>query len=156
SQFASDVEAVRSRIDDLKISPARGNMFATLMYLFGPEAERRPNSMVYVFTDCQASGWREVRNQRLDQILPAETQLIGVKVGPHKPLATRAVSGDAPSRQRAVIGLPVFLQARVVNHATDQGEAAEVTLKVFIDEKEITRHPLTVKPGEAAVQKVQY
>jgi hypothetical protein len=31
-----------------------------------------------------------------------------------------------------------------------------VTLKVFIDEKEITRRQLTLKPGETTIQKVQY
>jgi hypothetical protein len=157
SQFVTDPEAIRSKIDELKTTPARGNMFAAFVHLFGPEAEPRPNTQVYVFTDCQASGWREVRNQGLDRHLTTETPVTVVNVGSNKPIPNLAVIGDAPRRSRAVVGLPVFLQARVVNHARDQGGgAAEVTVKVFIDEKEVTRHQLTLKPGETAVQRVRY
>jgi hypothetical protein len=157
SQFVNDGEAVRLRIDELKTTPARGNMFAAFMHLFGPEAEPRPKTQVYVFTDCQASGWREVRNQGLDRNLPGEVQLTVVNVGSNKPIPNLAVVGEPPRRNRAVVGLPVFLRARVVNYAKDQGsEPSDVTLKVFIDEKEITRHQLTLKPGETMVQRMKY
>jgi hypothetical protein len=154
SQFASDPEAIRAKIDGLKTGPGRANMFAALTYLFGPEAERRPNLLLYVLTDCQAGGWREVRGQGLERLIPAEAQVVVVNVGSKEALHNLAVVGDAPRRQRALVGLPVFLQPRVVNYS--KTEAADATVKVLIDEKEVTRQQVTLKPGETAAPKVVY
>jgi hypothetical protein len=158
SQFAVDRELIRNKIEELKTGPSRANLFAALTHLFGPEAERRPDRMVYVFTDCQASGWREVRNQGLERAIPPETQLKVVNVGSNQPMPNLAVVGDARQWQRAVVGLPVFLQTRVAYHAkaSSGGAPQEVTLKVFIDEKEVTRQQVTLKPGETAVRRIQY
>jgi hypothetical protein len=63
-----------------------------------------------------------------------------------------AVVGDAPRDGRCVVGLPLTLRPRVVNFS--KSERAEVTLGVFLDEKEVARMPLSLGPGESAVRKV--
>jgi hypothetical protein len=153
SRFSNDAAGMDDRIDSLKMTPARANFYAAFMQLFGPEAPRRTRPVVYLFTDCQAGGWNEVRNQGLERVLPAETQLVVVNVGSSDRLPNQAVIGDAPPRQRAVVGLPIRLRARVVNHAQ---EPAEVTLRAFVDEKEIARHRLALKPGEVTTKKIFY
>jgi hypothetical protein len=152
SRFSSDTEAIRARIEDLKTSPARANLFAALLHVFGPEAPPRTNPIVYLFTDCQASGWREVKNQGLDRVVPAGTPFVVVNVGSREAATNLAVLGDAPRRPRSVAGLPVLLHPRVVNYS--RTETAEATLSVFLDEKEIARVPVTLKPGEKATRPI--
>jgi hypothetical protein len=154
SRFSSDTESIRGKIEELKTSPARANLFAALMQVFGPEAPARKNPIVYVFTDCQSSGWREVRNQGVERFLPAGAEFIVVNVGSNEPVPNLAVVGEPPRRHRAVAGLPVLLHPRVVNHSKEEADA---TVTVFIDEKEVSRVPLAkLKPGEARTLKVIY
>jgi hypothetical protein len=154
SRFTTDTKGIQDRIDGLKITSSRANLFATLLQLFGPEASRRSNPLVYLFTDCQSSGWLEVRNQGLERLIPAGTPFLVFNVGDKEPLPNRAVIGDAPRRNRAIAGLPIVLRPHVVNYS--KTETAELTLSVFLDEKEVTRTPLTLKPGESLTRSVDY
>ena len=150
----ADAKNVEEEIDDLKTTSSRGNVFAALQHVFGPDAPKRANPVVYLFTDCQASGWREVKNQGLEGLIPDKTPFVVVDVGASDDLSNRAVVGDAPRRGRAVAGLPTYLQPRVVNFS--KTETADLTLSVFIEEKEVTRTALTLKPGETAVRRIPY
>src|SRR5204862_5874215 len=81
SKFASDREALKARIEELKAGPSRANFFAALTQIFGPEAPPRGKPVVYLFTDCQSSGWREVRSQGLERLVPEGTPFVVVQVG---------------------------------------------------------------------------
>ncbi len=154
SRFIRDAKNVEEEIDDLKTTSSRGNLFAALQHVFGPDAPKRANPVVYLFTDCQASGWREVKNQGLEGLIPDKTPIVVVDVGATDDLSNRAVIGDAPRRGRAVAGLLYYLQPRVVNYS--KTETADLTLSVFIEEKEVSRTSLTLKPGETAVRRIPY
>lgn len=154
SHFTSDAKGIEEEITGLQTTASRGNVFAALMHLFGPDASKRTNPLVYLFTDCQASGWREVKDQGLEGLIPDKTPFVVVNVGAADDLANRAVIGDAPRRGRAVAGLPYLLQPRVVN--TSKKESAEVTMTVYIEDKEVSRATLTLKPGETAVRRIPY
>ncbi len=154
SRFIRDAKNVEEEIDGLKTTSSRGNVFAALQHVFGPDAPKRANPVVYLFTDCQASGWREVKNQGLEGLIPDKTPFVVVDVGATDDLSNRAVIGDAPRRGRAVAGLPYYLQPRVVN--SSKTETADLTLSVFIEEKEVSRTALTLKPGETAVRRIPY
>jgi hypothetical protein len=153
SRFNTDTQGIRAAIEGLEPSPARANYFAALLHLFGPEAARRTNPAVYLFTDSQAGSWKEARDQGLDRLLPAGLPLTVVHVGAAQAGDNRAVVGDAPRRNRAIAGLPFVLTPRIVNHGRAE---AELTLSVLIDEKEVARAPVTVKPGEALTRTVVY
>jgi hypothetical protein len=154
SRFSTDTREIHEHIDGLKTSSSRANVFAALVQLFGSESSRRKNPLVYLFTDCQANSWREVRNQGLDRLIPAATSFVVVNVGPQESVANCAVVGDAPRKNRALAGLPFALQARVVNYSRTQ--SAEVTLSMFIDDKVVARTPLTLKAGETLTRKIDY
>src|SRR5262249_54432667 len=106
SRFNSDPRAIEDQIEGLKTSPARANLYAALMSVFGPEAPERPSPAVYLITASQASGWKEARNQGLERLMPADAQLIVVNVGSSDPVPNLAVIGDPPPRQPAIVGLP--------------------------------------------------
>ena len=154
SRFAQDAAPLRERIESLRPTPSRANFFAALSQLFGPGAEQHDNASVYLMTDCQSSGWREARDQGLHRLVPEGTPVYVVNVGSKEPIANLAVLGNAPRRSRVVAGLPVVLQPRVVNNS--KTETADATLSVLIDEKEIARAPLTLKPGETVTRKIVY
>ncbi|MFO0930285.1 MAG: VWA domain-containing protein, partial [Gemmataceae bacterium] len=166
SRFNTDTQGIKDRIEALEPSSSRANLFAALLQLFGPEANRRTNPVVYLFTDGQASTWKEARAQGLERLIPAGTPFTLVNVGATRlgteaaggdtrpvALENRAVVGDAPRRNRAIVGLPFVLTPRIVNHGRTE---AELTLSVLIDEKEVARTQVTVKPGEAMTRSVVY
>jgi hypothetical protein len=153
SRFNTDTQGIRDRIEALQPGSSRANLFAALLQLFGPESARRVNPAVYVFTDCQANSWKEAKNQGLDKLIPEGTSFTVVNVGPTAVGDNIAVVGDAPRRNRAVAGLPFVLTPRVVNHGRVD---AEVTLSVLIDEKEVARTQVTVKPGETLTRNFTY
>ena len=155
SRFNSDADTIREKIEGLEAGPSRANLFAAFSYVFGPGRQPRDSSpAVYLFTDGQASSWREVRDQGLARIIPEGTKITVVHVGSDDPPGNRGVVGDAPRQKLAVLGLPVRLRPRVVNHS--KTEPAEVTVGVFLDDKEVARVPLTLKPGETATKEVIY
>jgi hypothetical protein len=154
TRFSSDAEAIDEHLDALATSPTRGNWFMALSQLFGPQATERSKPTVYLFTDCQASGWRELEQQGVTKLVPPEVKLIVVNVGSQEPLENRAVVGSPPAQHRSIVGLPLVLKARVANDS--KTESAEVTLSTFIDDKEVARSPLAIKPGDTADKEIIY
>ncbi|HUY36540.1 MAG TPA: VWA domain-containing protein [Pirellulales bacterium] len=148
TRFSSDAEAIDEHIEALTTSPSRGNWFMALSQVFGSHAAERSKPTVYLFTDCQASGWRELEQQGVERLVPDDAKLVVVNVGSQEPLQNRAIVGSPPVESRAIVGLPLVLRARVANDS--KTEAADVTLSTFIDEKEIARSPLMIKAGDTA------
>jgi hypothetical protein len=154
SRYTTDAKGIQDQIEGLKTTSSRANLFNALLHVFGPDATRRGNPLIYLFTDCQSSGWKEIRNQGLERLVPTGTPFYVVNVGSNETVANVAVVGDAPRRNRTVAGLPFTLRARVVNYS--KTDKAEVTLNVYLDEKEIARTPLSLKPGETVVRKFNH
>ncbi len=152
SRFTADTQTIRDKIENLKPSPARANLFATLTYLFGPDAPKRTAPVVYLFTDCQASGWREAKAQGLDKLVPAETEFVVVNVASNEPMPNFAAVGTAPVG-RAIVGLPLVLTPRVANYSK---EPADVTVSVLLDGKEVASQALTLKAGETGTRRIIY
>ncbi|MBI5761560.1 MAG: VWA domain-containing protein [Planctomycetales bacterium] len=154
SRFTTDSEAIRDKIESLRVGSSRANLYAALNHVFGPEAPARSNTKVYLFTDGQGSGWREVREQdvQAERLVPADTEFTVVHVGSNEAVSNRALIGDAPRRQRTLVGLPVRMRPRVVNHS--KTETVDVTVSVLLDEKEVARVPMTLKPGETQTKEV--
>jgi hypothetical protein len=141
-----DSERVAATIADLKLSAARANVFAGLTQVLGRDAGRTGNVLLYVFTDGQANGWREVAEQGMAQLLPAGSHVVVVNVGARDRMPNVAVLGNPPSAGHALAGLPLQLEAKVANFNREQ--TAEVTLGLFLDDKEAARAQLKIAPGE--------
>ncbi len=154
SRYSSDAETIREKIEAIEPGPSRANFFAAFSSVFGPGRPRDSRPAVYVFTDGQAGSWREVRDQGLARVIPEGAAITVVNVGSDEPIGNRGVVGDAPRQKLSVMGLPVRLRPRVVNHS--KTEPAEVNVGVFLDEKEVARLALVLKPGETATKEVVY
>lgn len=154
SRFAADSTAIRDRIEGLKAGSSRANMLAAFTQIFGPQAPPREKPTVYLLTDSQASGWKELKQQPVEQLLPKESRFLVVNCGSSDPLPNRALIGDAPRQVRSIVGLPVRLRPRVVNHSLS--ESVDVVISVQIAGKEVARPSLLLKPGETAFKEVIY
>ncbi len=146
SRFSGDTASIDDYIDSLKLSPSRANVFAALNQAFGHDHTDRVRPLVYLLTDCQTGSWRELNQQAADGIVPEKAELIIVNVASQTETANAGVVGNPPPRERAVVGLPLRLSARVTNFSKSQ--PADVTLSMFIDDKEIARTPIGLKPGQ--------
>lgn len=154
NRFSADTESITEHVDDLATSPSRANWLAALSQAFGKGDQARAQPTVYLFTDCQASGWKELATQGIERLVPAEAHLVVVNVGSKQPISNQAVIGSPPRAHRGVVGLPVILRPRVANYS--KSDRADLTLSVFVDEKEVARAPLTIKPGEQADKEIIY
>lgn len=147
SKVTADADMLKERLGGLKTSPSRANLFATFTQLFDGGSPMTTKPWVYLFTDSQASGWRELREQPAEGLIPEGAKLFVIDVGSSAgEIPNRAVVGEVPETHRAIAGLPLPLRARVVNYSKDQPE--DVTVSLLIDDKEIGRKSLTLKPGE--------
>ena len=153
SRFSTEVTDLQDRIDGLQTSPSRANLFAALTGQFGDDRKLPANPLVYFFTDAQATSFREIERQKqvAERLLPPGTPFLLVDVGTKVSRSNLAVVGHPPPRQRAVAGLPVELQARVVNASS---EPADATLTFLINDKEVKRQSVRLKPNEAATRKM--
>ena len=152
SRFAGDTQAIHERIDSLKAGSSRANMLAAFTQIFGPQAPPRDKPVVYLLSDGQETGWRELKSQALPRLLPEGSQLHVVQCGSNAPLSNRGIVGDGPRQVRATVGLPLKLRPRVVNHSDT--ESADVLVSVQLDDREIARPGLLLKPGETASAEV--
>ncbi len=149
SKVTADTESLKEKLGGLKTSPSRANLFATFTQLFGGGSPMTLKPQIYFFTDSQASGWRELREQPAEDLIPEGSKLFVIDVGSSAgEIPNRAVVGEVPEAHRAIAGLPLPLRTRVVNYSKDQPE--DVTVSLLIDDKEIARKSLTLKPGETA------
>ncbi|MFM9964327.1 MAG: vWA domain-containing protein [Planctomycetaceae bacterium] len=149
SKVTADTEALKEKLGGLTTSPSRANLFATFTQLFGGGSPMALKPQIYFFTDSQASGWRELREQPVEDLVPAGSKLFVIDVGSSAgEIPNRAVVGDAPESHRAIAGLPLPLKTRVVNYSKDKSE--DVTVSLLIDDQEVGRKNLTLKPGESA------
>lgn len=152
SRFSGDTQTIEDHIDGLKASPSRANWLAALSYVFSARTPERAKATVYLLTDCQASGWGELATQGVERLVPPDARLVVINVGSKQPLDNRAVVGTPPREHRSVVGLPMVLRPRVANYS--RGDRADVTLSVFIDDQEVARAPLSIKPGDTAEKEV--
>lgn len=154
NRFSSDAEAIRSEIENLEVVPSRANLFAAFSHLFGTKSTELVNPLVYLFSDMQSSGWSEFGEGHSSSLVPDGTELIAVNVGSNQEASNRAIVGGAPDEHRAIVGLPITLRPQVANYSVS--ESQEVAVSIFIDEKEIARTVLSLKPGETSEAEVIY
>lgn len=152
NRFSSDAKAIRQEIEQLHASPSRGNVFAALSQIFGPETPKLNKPVIYLFSDLQSTGWSELADGDSSELVPPDTELTIVNVGSNQEFENAAVIGRSPQDRRAIVGLPIKLNPRVTNHS--ETEVREIPVGIYIDDKEIIRKTLTLQPGETGEAEV--
>ncbi|MBC8354900.1 MAG: VWA domain-containing protein [Planctomycetes bacterium] len=152
SRFASNPDAIRESIDQLEAGAARANWFAALLHTF--QSDRLANPRIYVISDMQQTGWRELKTGETAGLIPTDTEVFVINVGSSKPIENQGIIAGVPDDQHVLAGLPVTLQPRVINFSTV--ESVEVPISVFAGDEEVARKTITVEPGKAAEAEVIY
>jgi hypothetical protein len=114
--------------------------------------ERRAGRAVYLLTDLQRTGWKQVLDQP-GGLAFGDDKLFVVNVGAGERIANAAVVGDAPTSTDAVVGQPVELKPRVGNFSD---RPRDVSLKVEVDGRQIARFSLNVPPGKTTSRTVTF
>lgn len=153
-KFASDAKGLRDKIDAITVGPSRANMAAALSQVYGASGGKSAKPVVYLFSDSQAGSWREMRDPSSAKVVPAGAKLTIVHVGGDAAIPNRAIVGDPPGKARAVVGLPFTLRVRASGDM--KGGDPTATIGVSIDEHEIARLPVTIRPGEAVSRSVVF
>ena len=153
TQYAPDLDTIEKNIESLEVSATTSNLVAALGTLFDPRHPDRSHATVYVFTDAQADAWPAHQREQLANILPAEAQLIVVDVGSGSAVSNCAVVGAPPRSSRAVVNLPVALDAVVTNHGLTP---ATLPIALIINDKEVTHAALTVDAGETVTHRMTH
>jgi hypothetical protein len=150
SQFAADSAELRTAVANLKPSISGGNVHAALSAAL--EEERRNGRTVYLVTDLQRTGWKQVIDQP-GGLTFGDDKLFVVNVGGKDRFANAAVLGDVPADANAIVGQPMELKPRVGNFGD---RAIDVTLRVEIDGRQVGSFSLNVPPGKTTSRTIPY
>lgn len=144
-KLRGDLAQVRDRIESLTASPSGADLRAAFREIFPPGAKRESVLTIYVVTDGQAAGWNQLRRQGLGAVLPDDTRVVLLDVGSSEPVPNLALLGDPPVDEALVVGLPVTLRPLVANYS---GRVRDVVVKAVVEDQEVARAALQLKPGE--------
>jgi hypothetical protein len=150
SQFTADSPELKTAVTGLQPSIASGNIHAALSAVLAEE--RRGGRAVYLLTDLQRTGWKQVLDQP-GALSFGDDKLFVVNVGAGERTANTAVVGDAPTETDAVVGQPVELKPRVGNFSD---RARDVSLSVEVDGRQIAKFSLNIPPGKTTSRTVTY
>lgn len=149
--LAGDREGVAAAVEGLRLTPGRAGFAAAIQEVLG-ERNRPVRGPVYVVCDRQKGDWREVQAQGVGDAVPAGTSVVVLDVGSRDQAGNVSVAGDAPV-ERVVVGMPVTLTARVVNHSA---EPVDVSVGVFVDNREVGRWAAALAANDSAARPVAY
>jgi hypothetical protein len=147
SRFSADADAIQKNIDDIQAGPSRANWLAAISSLFEGNADRLANPRLYLISDMQATGWRELVGNTGEQVVPGETEMFLIGVGSGTEPENRGIVTGAPTNGRVLAGLPVILRPRIANFSPS--ERAEVPISLLIDDDEVDTQVVLIPPGES-------
>jgi hypothetical protein len=150
SQFAADSSELRTAVANLAPGFAVGNVHAAISTAMAEE--RRGGRSIYLVTDLQRTGWKQVLDQPAGAAF-GDDRLFVVNVGAGDRLTNTAVVGDAPTETDAIVGQPVELRPRVGNFGD---RPMEVALRVEVDGRQVARYSLSIPPGKTTTRTVTY
>jgi len=151
-RFAGRSEAILQALDAMRPGSSTSDIGAALATAL--EGPRRGARIIYVITDGNRKTWAGIGNHPALQKLDSDDRLVVMNVGTVATVQNLAATGDPPSSLCPVVGLPVALQASVMN--SSGLETAETVLTVTIDGKEQSRINLSLRPGERATRPISF
>ena len=151
SRFSSDAETIREKIEAW--SPARRGRTCSprSRQVFGPGRRRTARRRPFICspTASRRPGARSATRGSTGSS-PRGRGSPSSTSAPTSRWPTAASIGEAPRQRQAVLGLPVRLRPRVANHS--KTEPAEVTVGVFLDEKEVAPRPFIAQAGRGRLE----
>lgn len=150
-RFAGRPEPILQSLEAMQPGSATSDIGAALaMALSGP---RRGTRVVYILTDGNRKAWSGVEDHPALEELDPDDRVVVMNVGKAGTVRNLAAIGDPPSSLQPVVGLPVVLHASVMNSS---GEDVDTVLTATVDDRELSRLNLSLRPGERATRPVSF
>ena len=142
--FAGRPEWIVRHLEELSTDPAGADLPGALKEVFasGPHGSR----VIYMLSDGLRRTWSGFAGHEVLKHLDAQTNVVVMDVGPSEPIVNTAVVGDAPQTKRALKGLPVLLNATVLNSSPNR--PVDTVLSVLLDEEQVSQVNLALQPGQ--------
>ncbi len=148
--FAARPEKLLERMDDLETSAGGADLASALEEVFAskPHGAR----MVCLVTDGLKRTWDPLAGHPVLKNFDDDTRVAVINVGPVEAVRNVAVVGSPPAAGRAIVGLPVLLDAVVVNSSVSS--PVDTVLSVLLDGELVTRANLSLQPGERVMRRL--
>jgi len=151
-RFAGQPEAMIESIQDLQPGSATSDIGAALATALS--TPRHGARVVCIFTDGNRKAWSTVRGNPGLAKLSRDDRLVVMNVGGPASIENLAVVGNPPPPLQPIVGLPVILNATVVNSAGPR--TVETALTVTVDNEQIGRFNLSLRPGEQVSREISF
>jgi len=142
--FALRTETINTNIAAIKPDPSRADLSLALSEALSTPA--RAPRMICVLTGGGRTAWSDLEGHPALRKLGPDTPFVVMNVGPSEPVVNVGVLGEPPRPLRAVIGLPVLLEATVANCSRDR--PADATLSVMLDDKRVDYSNVALQPAQ--------
>ena len=148
--FAARPEAILEHMDDLETSAAGADLAAALEEVFASKAHG--GRLVCLVTDGLKKTWGPLAGHPVLKNFDDDTGVAVINVGPAEAVRNAAVVGNPPAAGRAIVGLPVLLDAVVVNSSPNS--PVDTVLSVLLDDELVTRVNISLQPGEQVTRRL--
>ncbi|MBE3068749.1 MAG: VWA domain-containing protein, partial [Planctomycetes bacterium] len=142
--FAGRSDRIVELLQDLSTDAGGADLPAALEEVFA--SKPHGSRVVYILSDALRRTWSALADHPVLEKFDAETQVVVMDLGPAEPVANVAIVGDPPQVDRAVKGLPVLLNATVVN--SSDRRPADIVLSVLMDDELVSQVNLSLQPGQ--------
>ncbi len=148
--FVQEPEQISQRLDEITADTGSADLPAAFQEIFSskPHGQR----VIYLLTDGLQSSWRPLANHPVLAKLDSQTSVVVMNVGSGEAVENVAVTGEPPQGERVIKGLPVLLNATVVNSSADR--SAETVLSVLLDDELVRQINLTLQPKQTITHSI--
>ena len=144
--FASLPETVRRKIASIEPDATSGDISLALAEALAAPAHGP--RLICILSDGGRPAWSNVEDHPGLRDLDAEIPVVVMDVGATESVANLAVVGESPRSIHAVLGLPVLLEATVLNCSEKQ--ATNSVLSVILDDERVDQANVSLQPGQTA------
>ena len=142
--FAGRADRVVQLLQDLSTDAGGADLAVALEEVFA--SKPHGSRVIYLMSDGLRRTWSDLADHPVLEKLDGQMQVVVMDLGPAEPAANVAIVGDPPQSDRVVKGLPVLLNATVVNGSDRQ--ATDIVLSVLLDDKLVSQINLSLQPGQ--------
>lgn len=148
--FVQEPETIIERLSDITVDAGSADLAGAFQEIFSTKPHGR--RVIYLLTDGLQSAWSGLANHPVLQKLDAQTSVVVLNVGSGETMENVAIAGEPPQEERVIQGLPVLLNATVVNSSADR--SSETVLSVLLDDELARQINLTLQPKQRITQSI--
>jgi len=144
SRFAGKPETLIAAIEQLKPGTAHSQIATALEEAL--DSESGSKQLFYIISDFNRQSWQAVADHPALRQIDPQSQIVLLDVSPEDPAHNAAVVGEPPEATNIVAGLPLVLNATVVNGSPEHG--LDTVLSVILDDEQVNQLNVSLQPNQ--------